>query len=1221
MNCNEGSKESFSVSTLLSSRFNEVILDHKQGRSHQALVKLKKLEAEAKTPAAKKLCEKLNSVVSKEIKFDKFCGTWDKVPRKDVPPLYEGGKRLVQSSRDQNDSDALPLVTVVTVVFNNKQTIGKCIESVLGQTYSNIEYIVIDGASKDGTLDVIKQYEEHLDYIVSEPDDGIYNAMNKGLKLARGEYIVFLNADDFYISEAVELSVRNLLQNELQISYAGFYYADENGVAVVADEAKPWSEAMLVEGVPGGHETLFLHKDCYDYLQGYDESYRLAADYHLFVRSFFAGFRAGPLQKNILVMMPGGTSFNEEVGIKENRRVLEYCFGELDQDFFEFLYGLKYYKNWHGYTVDDQAVDKYLVKALETDSLLHKAMFMSLENRKKPLCGRIKPAEKDKGDKLKICIALNYLTNASGGAERIAVESANKLFEQGHAVTVVQCFGMAGESYYQLHPDIPVIDLAIFPYKNQYLMPADQIDISFEKYGGRYFDKLDYQPTEADFDEWKKSPHFWRSQIYAGFFHHHQFDVVISHMPSTYPYTLLGRKENDNTLHIASLHNAPEFKFYSPLYPAESKMERYMRLVALEKADRVGVLFDEFAQQVPEVFQNKCFVLPNFLSEEIFAKAKNHQKASDSKVILSVGRLSEQKDHKTLISAFEKVSKHLSGWKLKIYGEGPLLKELKQQCIEFGLNPDEILMGARKDIHNVYPMGDVFAFPSLFEGFGLTALEAMSFGLPVIAFKDCEGVKNLVSHEQSGLLIESGNRIDSMAEALLKLCNDKDSLSHYGTEASKAARSYTVNAYIESLSSVCEDEGKTKQKLLPVHVPAKKIKYAVLATYTEGGAGIAAVRLAKGLRQQGVDVSCISFSPRLHDADYKLELNQEQQKLYEASLSLDRNFTHEGSTFFSNQLYPSLTKEQVEFLRYFDVINLHWVQMFLSVEVIDYILSFGKKVIWTLHDMAPFTGGCHYSNGCVGYTNDCSDCPQLSEPKKAFPSEVLNEKVQRWKDKDLTIVSPSQWLADCAKQSQAFRNKPVKVIRNGLDTNVFQPTGKAHARSFFNLPQDKKILLFTCQSHGERRKGFKELMEVAHKLAEQRDDLHVLMFGHESEETKKLPIPFTALGHIDEEWKLAVGYSAADVTVLPSLEDNLPNVILESSACGTPVVAFDSGGICDAVVERITGETVQKLDIEKFVESINSTLSEVNYSLSSRSFAVNYCEQYRAANNYIKTIE
>jgi glycosyltransferase involved in cell wall biosynthesis len=1212
------------VKSLVSKKMTELMELRKKGHSVALKKAIKEFEALATEGPSRDFIERFKELVAKSethIQSEKFVGTWRTVPRDTSEEiLFESGKRIKQSP--SSVLVGMPKVTIITVVFNNVETVAKCIESVLAQTYDNIEYIIVDGASNDGTLDVIKQYENDVDYVVSQKDGGIYNAMNKGLRLATGDYIAFINADDFYISTAVEWSVENLIKNGLDISYAGFYYADENGVAVVADESKPWSEAMLVEGVPGGHETLFLHKDCYNQLNGYDESYRLAADYHLFVRCFFAGFKAGPLQRNILVMMPGGTSFNEEVGIKENRRVLEYCFGPLENDFFEFLYGLKYYKNWHGYPVDDKAIEHYLSVAAERNALLHKAMFESIENRKRQLKGRILPAEKDKGDKLKICIALNYLTNASGGAERIAIESANRLHKEGHAVTVIQCFGIAGEPYYQLDSEIPVIDLAIFPYKDEYLMPADQIDISFERYGNRHFPKLDFQPTEEDFVNWQKSPHFWRSQVYAGFFHHHKFDVVISHMPSTYPYTLLPRNNDDKTLHIASLHNSPEFKFYSPLYPAESAMERYMRLVSLENADKIGLLFEDFRSQVPAQFQEKCFVLPNFLSQDIVSVADSIGDNVDAKekVILSVGRLSDQKDHATLIKAYAKAREQLTGWSLKIYGEGPLKNKLEKLCVELGMKPFEILMGARRDIHNIYPTGAVFAFPSLFEGFGLTALEAMSFGLPVIAFDNCEGVKNLVENEQTGLLINSSERVSSMSSALVKLCGDSQLISKLGKSAFTSARKYSLNAYIKSFEVEVEN-WKTNTSLLPV-VPSKsKLKYAILATYTEGGAGIAAVRLAKGLRQQGVDCSVISFSPRMHPSDYKMELSQEQQALYDKSLALDKNHTHEGSTFFSNQLYPSLEKSQVEFLRHFDVINLHWIQMFLSVEVIEYILSFGKKVIWTLHDMAPLTGGCHYSNGCLGYTNDCSECPQLDSKVNNYPKQVLSEKIKRWQSDNLTIVSPSQWLADCAKQSQVFRNTPVKVIRNGLDTDVFVPTGKAHARSFFNLPQDKKILLFTCQSHGERRKGFKELMEVAHKLSEQRDDLHVLMFGHESEETKKLPIPYTALGHINEEWKLAVGYSAADVTLLPSLEDNLPNVILESSACGTPVVAFDSGGISDAVVERITGETSPQLNVNKFIEKINSTLSDTNYTLSSRSFAVNYFQQNHAGVNYIKIIE
>jgi glycosyltransferase involved in cell wall biosynthesis len=1135
-----------------------------------------------------KLCNLKKDKFNKLDNQDIFCGIFDRYPVDDkVERLAEGGKRFQNIKRDNIES--IPLVTIITVVFNNVATIKNCIESVLNQTYPNIEYIVIDGASNDGTIDCIDSFSEKIDYFFSEKDSGIYNAMNKGLKVARGEYIAFLNADDFYLSEAVELSVNNILKNDLDLSYAGFYYADENGVAIVADEAKPWAEALLVEGVPGGHETLFLSKQCYNNLNGYDESYRLAADYHLFVRSFFAGYKAGPLQQNILVMMPGGTSFNEEVGIRENRRVLEFCFGQLSQDFFEFLYGLKYYKNWHGYPVDDKAVDYYLSEANKTNPLLAKAMFQSIENRKRPLIGRIVPKEKTKGNKLKICIGLNYLTNASGGAERIAVESANKLHEEGHAVTVVQCFGLAGEPYYRLNPEIPVIDLAVFPYKSEYLMPADQIDISFERFGGRTFEKLGFSPTQQDFDAWKQSPHYWRSQIYAGFFHHHRFDVVISHMPSTYPYILLPRKENDLTLHIASLHNSPEFKFYSPLYPAESKMERYMRLVALENADKIGVLFDEFIQQMPKQFQRKCFVLPNFLSDELLKAAdkNNSQDNANNKVIISVGRLSEQKDHQTLIKAFANVKSKLNGWALKIYGEGPLQKKLEDCCSAHGLKPQDILMGARKDIQNVYLLGDIFAFPSLFEGFGLTALEAMSFGLPVIAFKNCEGVRNLVNHERTGLLIDGEDRIKSMAEALIMLCNNNQLTQKLGVQAILEARKYTINSYFNAFDfAVQKHQEESSLPILPAINKKKAIKYGILTTYTEGGAGIAAVRLAKGLREKGTDVSVISFSARSHESDYKLELTLDQQKFYESSPSLDKNHTLLGSTFFSNHLCPSLTFAQVDFLRQFDIINLHWVQMLLSIEVIEYILSFGKKVIWTLHDMAPFTGGCHYSNGCLGYTNDCANCPQLDESKQGFPSQILSEKLSRWKDKNLIIVSPSQWLADCAKQSQVFRDMPVKVIRNGLDINIFKPTGKYHAKQFFGLPQDKKILLFTCQSHSERRKGFKELMEVANLLSKRRDDLHILMFGHESEETKKLPIPYTALGHIEEEWKLAVGYSAADITLLPTLEDNLPNVILESVACATPVVAFDSGGVADAVIDGLTGMIVNTGDIDGFANAI-----------------------------------
>tara|TARA_R110000796_G_scaffold236296_1_gene355666 strand:+ start:1899 stop:5564 length:3666 start_codon:yes stop_codon:yes gene_type:complete len=1153
-------------------------------------------------------------------------GEYNTYPTSNVERLAEGGKRVNIKNYKRTSTTEKPLISILTVVYNNAKTVEKCIQSVLSQTYDNIEYIIVDGASTDGTLDIIRRYEEQLDYFVSEKDGGIYNAMNKALSLAKGDYIACLNADDFYLQQAVEMSVNHILKNDLQLSYAGFYYADENGIAVVADEAKEWDESMMIQGVPGGHETLFLHKDCYQELGGYDESYKLAADYHLFIRAFKAGFKGAPLNRNILVMMPGGASFNESVELDENFRILDFCFEGLTKEFREFLYGLKYYKNWHGYTQDDKAIMHYLAEASKYSEELEKALFLTLEQRKRELKGKIKPAEKKYSTKLKICIALNYLSDASGGAERIAIESANKLHEEGHAVTVVQCFGKASEPYYLLNPEIPQIDLGIFPYKNQYLMPAEGIDISYERFGGRKFDDLDFEPTKEDFIMWEESHHFWRSQIYAGFFHHHHFDVVISHMPSTYPYVLLPKSRKDKTLHIASLHSAPGFKFYSPLYPAESKMERYMRLVALEQTDRISVLFNEFIDQVPKKFQDKCFVLPNFLSSAIdnFASIENTQDINrhDKKTVISIGRLSKEKDHKTLIKAFARVKEKHSSWSLKIFGEGSLKNSLSQLCQEQGLDSKEVLQGARKDIQEAYKLGSIFALPSLFEGFGLTALEAMRFGIPIIAFKSCEGVRNLITHEKSGLQIDDTERVRSMSHALNRLISDTELSNRLGKTAASEAKQYSVNAYTRTLLAVI-DEWYSSHNYRPIPATTddleKKLRYAILTTYTEGGAGIASVRLANALRKQGIDVSIISLSKGDSRYDFKVSLNQEQQKLYNKSQELSKKHTKPGSTYFANMAYPSLTNEQLSFLKFFDVINLHWIQILLNTQAINYVSKLGPKVIWTLHDMAPMTGGCHYSDDCLQFTKSCDDCPQLEKNMRHIPKENFEEKLKLW-DNSINIVSPSQWLADCAAESRLFKNNPITVIPNSVNLEIFVPTGKHRAREFWGVPQDKIILLFTCGNHGERRKGFKEMLEASHILAEEcPNKYHVIMFGRESEETKLIPLPYTALGHISEEWKLAVGYSAADITILPTLEDNLPNTILESSACGTPVIAFDSGGVSDAVIDGINGKLVERTNSKALSQAI------LNFNLESSSsssicIAHNKWNAVKQADRYLNLI-
>ena len=820
-------------------------------------------------------------------------------------------------------------------------------------------------------------------------------------------------------------------------------------------------------------------------------------------------------------------------------------------------------------------------------------------------------------EKLTIAVALTYLTGVSGGAERIAIETANELSKRGHAVTIISCHGLAGEPYYSLNRKIPYIDLAIHPYKQHYENLGKNLNFSFEDIAGRCFERLDYAPKKEDFEQWCQSGHLWLSQMYHGFFQEHSFDVVISHMPSTFPYVLLGRKEEDKTIHIASLHNAPSFKFYSDLYPADNLMDRYMRLLALEKADFISLLFEEYQDQMPQAYSEKCFTLPDFTS---IKQKEQNQRKQPSKIILSIGRLVRQKNHATLLRSYAKVKKNYPDWELHIYGEGPLREELAELCDELGLSFKNIFKGIRQDIETVYQAADIFAFPSLFEGFGLTLVEAMAFGLPSVGFADCEGVKYLINHETNGLLVSRENQNDSMAEAIIHLIKSPELRSALGKQAMKTAKLHNLEESVDTLERKIAPFFKDHSNISAQKVnKSSDMSVAIVATYLEGGAGIAAKRLQKGLVQAGVTAHTLSFSPTKEEHGIQTELTLPAR----AVLSCFQPFSAEvnrvpGSTIFSPS-YPSLTTDQLSSLDDADVINIHWVQTILSSEAITYLANLGKPLVWTMHDMNPFTGGCHYTAGCENYQTDCRNCPQLIDTFDNFPAKVLAAKKRHWPE-NIILVSPSRWLAECARNSAVFKNHRIEVIPNSLDTGIFKPIPKKEARRQLNLPEGDKILLFASCNHRERRKGFKELIHASELLKKHKQTYRIVTFGEESAEISKLGLPYTSLGLVTEEEILALGYNAADVTVLPTLEDNLPNTILESVACGTPVVAFDSGGVGDAVICGVTGYLVRQGDIEALANKIEQAACE-DFRDRCRNYALKEFSLEVQANRYKSLFE
>jgi glycosyltransferase involved in cell wall biosynthesis len=277
-----------------------------------------------------------------------------------------------------------------------------------------------------------------------------------------------------------------------------------------------------------------------------------------------------------------------------------------------------------------------------------------------------------------------------------------------------------------------------------------------------------------------------------------------------------------------------------------------------------------------------------------------------------------------------------------------------------------------------------------------------------------------------------------------------------------------------------------------------------------------------------------------------------------------------------------------------DVINLHWVAGFVDYRPFFSQVPPRTPVVWTLHDMNPFTGGCHYDHGCGRYTDKCGACPQLGSTKAIDLSRWVWQRKRRVygqiKPGHLHIVAPCCWMAAEIKRSSLLRNFPLTIIPNSLDTDIFSPRDRRVAREALDIPQEARVILFVAASVSVRRKGFAMLTQTLSSLSDV-PDLFLVSLGS-GEPTIEVRIPHIHLGLVQNERWLSLVYSAADLFLIPSLQDNLPNTILESLACGTPVVGFDVGGIPDAVRPGVTGLLAPAEDIVVLSNTIRQLLED-----------------------------
>lgn len=223
-----------------------------------------------------------------------------------------------------------PLVTVITVTLNNGKLLERCIISVLNQTYPNLQYIIIDGDSVDNTPEILKKYKPEIDILVSEKDSGIYNAMNKGLVLSTGEYIIFLNADDWYKKDAIEELVNASLKSQADITHANSIIVNNKNIVVGRLQAS-LHDGIYTRGATLRHETMLVRRSLYDDIGHYDESYKIISDYIFMIEAYSKGYKIQHLDSDLLFFSNTGISnMNNNLLLKEREQFFSGMFNFLD---------------------------------------------------------------------------------------------------------------------------------------------------------------------------------------------------------------------------------------------------------------------------------------------------------------------------------------------------------------------------------------------------------------------------------------------------------------------------------------------------------------------------------------------------------------------------------------------------------------------------------------------------------------------------------------------------------------------------------------------------------------------------------------------------------------------------------------------------------------------------------------------------------------------------
>lgn len=1022
-----------------------------------------------------------------------FVGRHTRYPDLTGKRLVEGGKRLRGVLAEGREG--APLVTIITVCWNSARTIEQTIRSVLNQTYDNIEYIVIDGNSTDGTLDILHKYEAEVDYYVSEPDDGLYHAMNKGLELARGAYVLILNSDDWYENDAVTLLVGAKSYSGCDFVGALARYVDEEKGKAETLRSMPFDDSAYFR-MPLRHETMLVPAKLYDRVGGYNTDYAIIADRDLTARLFDLGATFYEVQRPVLNFRVTGVSNTNIEGLKlERDRLLSAQFPYLTPD------ELKALNNPSTTNPEDVAEianshlgQPKLVRACR--ALLHDLYFHGAKRWKSKAVDTIGKADPIGWPKVSVILPFYEAADTIRAClDSILAQTMTEL----EVICINDC---AVDETQEIIDEYIKLDARIKCIKNSTNMGLGASrNVGIRKSQGRYIFHIDPDDTiPRDALKTLYDVAFAnKSDMTKGAYRSSQGLHGKGGKPSVIEYTCgVEKAVVTNTSfskspgllrttegHWSYLYDAVFAQ--STLYPTDLKMgqDSVFLVNAVTKAKRVSL--------VPQV---------------VYSYESNPNSA--------MNRFTVRK----FMDALE--------WRIRAWH---VLRDAGRATI---------------GEHLLFRYWNPTFFQSL--AGTLTPEEKSAFD------------------EKLGL-----------------------ALRRAGYPGQNPPGNPEIAGYFRAaLKDVARSAVGKAARDLPLRV-------ATFTTQDHGGAGIGSMRRVEVLRRNGVDahIYC-AFQKTTHEHVHRVpyakplargaEHDTARKAWREASvltrvehpgLKARELFSKAGSIVDFRDLGPVFDGA--------DIVHLHWVSGMFDYDHTEELAD--RPVVWTLADMNAFTGGCHYSEGCEGYRDACRDCPLLGDG-----SDLAHKAWQKKRDayariKTLHVICPSQWLAERARQSSLFGDRPVHMIPNAFPVDRFTPTNKMVARWRLGLPLDKRLIVFGADSLNNRRKGGDILAQSVRHLREmgKAEGIEGVFFGAASLD---LGIRGHNMGHLSDEVKLSLIYAAADVFAFPSREDNAPLTVVEAMLSGTPVVAFPVGNVPELIRHEDTGYIARYEDAGDFAEGL-----------------------------------